>query len=897
MEYDVPFGTWLRQRRKALDVTQWELAEQIGCTGSTIQKIEEGKRRPSRQMAGLLADYLEVPPEERETFVLWARLGPEGDRPISTSVSSPPPATATLPPRTTHVSGESVRQPPPTNLPAPLTPLIGRETEVVGLREYLSRHEVRLLTLTGAPGIGKTRLSIEAAAESSPCFAGGVYFAGLAGISNPDLVLPAIAQALEVQRSGDEELSVAIRRRIGDKGALIVLDNFEQVLDATPRILELLAACSTLKVMVTSREALHVHGEWRFVVPPLELPDLRGSHGLDPDVLSGVASVALFTQRAVAVKPDFALTSHNAEVVAAICTWLDGLPLAIELAAARIAHLTPGEILSLLDNRLALLRFGSRHLPARQRTLRGAIDWSYDLLEEGERALLRRLAVFAGGCALDAARKVCERDGAQPLEVIEGLSSLLDKSLLQQREGEEGEPRYEMLGMVREYALERLRESGEEGETRRLHAEYFTALAEATESELEGPQQARLMERLENEHDNLQAALDWAIAGGNAGLALQLSGSLAQFWSARGYLSEGRRWLEMALSVPRSGPPEAPGREGDTPHRARAFVGAGLLAARQGDYVRALALYEQGLAIYRALGDKRGMARALVRLGAAANEQGDFDKADLYYRESLDLFRATDDKVSIAGILNNLGNQEILRGNVEQAAALYSESLQMARELGNKLKITVALLNLGRLFLYRRADFEQAEAYLEEALTVYRELGSKGGIAATLYQLGQAMLFQGNYARAQAYYVESLALCEQLGERPGIAATRLALGFTALRQANYEKAQALLSENLTLYRELNMKFGVMENLEGLAGLAAMDGNAHVAARLFGIAEVIREGSGMQISPVHTALLAPWVEQVSARLGPDVFASEWAAGRAMSVDEAVEYAYRVNTVAR
>jgi predicted ATPase len=661
------------------------------------------------------------------------------------------------------------------------------------------------------------------------------------------------------------------------------------VLDATPRILELLEACSTLKVMVTSREALHVVGEWRFVVPPLELPDLQGSHGLDVDVLAEVASVALFTQRAVAVKPDFALTPENAEIIVAICMGLDGLPLAIELAAARTAHFTPGEILSLLDNRLALLRLGSRHLPARQRTLRGAIDWSYDLLEEGERALLRRLAVFAGGCTLDAARKVCEREEAQAFEVIEGLGSLLDKSLLQQRTEEEGDPRYEMLAMIREYALERLSESGEEQETRRLHAEYFARLAEAAEPELEGPQQAALMERLESEHDNLQAALDWAIAGGNSGLALQLSGSLAQFWSARGYLSEGRRWLEMALSAPQ--------QKGAAPHRAKALVGAGLLAARQGDYAHALDRYEQGLAIFRELGDKQGMARALVRLGAAANEQGDFDKADLYYRESLALFRAADDKISIAGILNNLGNQEILRGNVEQAADLYAESLEMARTLGNKLKITVALLNLGRLFLYRRADFERAVAYLEETLALYHELGSKGGIAATLYQLGQAMLFQGNYARAQAYHEESLALCEQLGERPGIAATRLALGFTALRQGNYEKARALLNENLALYRELNMKFGIMENLEGLAGLEAMDGDAQVAARLLGVAEVMREGSGMQISPVHTALLAPWVEQARARLGPDAFASEWAAGRAMAAEEAVQLALRADAVAR
>ena len=891
MEHDAPFGRWLRQRRKALDVTQWELAEQVGCTGSTIQKIEEGKRRPSRQVAGLLAEYFRVPPEQRETFILWARLGSEND---GTGPASPDaPLTAAdpeIPAQGEPVSGIPARQqtPPPVNLPASLTPLIGRETEIANLRDYLARREVRLLTLTGPPGIGKTRLGIEAAAESCDLFDGGVYFAGLAGISNPDLVIPEIAKALEVQRSGNEELCASIRRRIGYRPALIVLDNFEQVLDATTQVLQLLAACSMLKLLITSREALHVHGEWRFVVPPLELPDLRGSHGLDLDVLTGVASVALFIKRAVAVQPDFALTHENAEIVAAICTGLDGLPLAIELAAARTAHLTTGEILSLLDNRLTLLRLGSRHLPARQRTLRGAIDWSYDLLEEGDRALLRRLAVFAGGWPLEAARQVCQREEAQPLEVIEGLSSLLDKSLLQQRVVGEGGPRYEMLSMIREYALERLRESGEEDEARRLHAEYFAALAEAAESELDGPQQARLMERLENEHDNLQAALGWAAGGGNPTLALQLSGSLAQFWSARGYLSEGRRWLETALSSQGDGAPSL--------CRARAHLGGGMLAARQGDYNQAIAHYEQALSIYRECGERNGMARALVRLGAAANEQGDFERADVYYREALALFRAANDRVNIAGILNNLGNQEIIRGNVDEAHALYSESLQMARELGNRLKIAVALLNLGRLALYRKVDFDVAIAYLEESLAIYRELGSKGGIAAALYQLGQVMLYRESYSEAQALFGESLDLCEQLSETPGIAATRLGLGLAILQQGGYAEARARLSETMAMYRDLNMKFSIIENLEALAGVAALDGDAEDAARLLGAAETLREEAGVHMSPVHASLLAPWITEARARLGPVAFDAAHEAGRAMSLDEAVQFALRADTVA-
>jgi predicted ATPase/transcriptional regulator with XRE-family HTH domain len=870
------FGQWLKQRRKALDLTQEDLALRIDCSLSSIEKIESGERRPSRQVADLVADCLGIPADERQAFIAFARSEPQTGTPVAGDFPE------LAPWRSAHRRRN--------NLPVPLTRLIGREREMEAVSGLLLRERARLVTLVGPPGIGKTRLALEVAAGATDDFDDGVYFVPLASVADPGLVLPAVARALGVPEVSGQPLAEGLAERLGDKRALLVLDNFEHVVAAAPQVAALLTACPWLKVLVTGREALRVRGERRFNVPPLEVPDLDGAPGIS--ALLGCSSVALFVERAQEANPDFEITEESAGVVAALCAHLEGVPLAIELVAARRQVLSHEAALRSLEQQLTLPN-DLQDVPARHRTLRDATRWSYDLLDSGEQRLFARLGVFAGGCTRSAAEAVCNARGDLPLSVSKGLASLSDKSLLSEQRPGGGsgwmrdEPRYDMLQIIHEYALERLRESGEEEAIRRLHAEHYLALAEAAESALEGPQQAELMDWLDNEHDNLQAALGWVTAGGDSHLALQLAAALAQFWGARGYLTEGRKWLETALSLPVSG---------EATQHAKALLGAGSLAARQGDYPHAMSMYERGLAIYRGCGEERGMALALVRLGAAANEQGDFEAADVYYRESLALFRALDDKVNIAGILNNLGNQEIIRGNVEDASALYSESLRMARELGNKLKVTVALLNLGRLALYHRADFEAATAYLEESLALYRELGSKGGIAATLYQLGQAMLYQGAYSRAQGYFEESLALCEQLSEWPGIGATRLGLGLVALLQGGYGQARTLLTGTMALYRDLQMRYGITENLEALAGLAAVDGDPQHAARLFGAAEALREQWSLRTSPVHAALLAPWVEQARSRLDPDTFEAAWSAGRAMSTDEAVQFALRADEIA-
>jgi predicted ATPase/DNA-binding XRE family transcriptional regulator len=869
---NLPFGKWLKQRRKTLDLTKEELAQRVGCSFSAIEKIESGERRPSRQVAGLLAECLGIPPDERDAFARFAR-------------SEPQQALTTQPGEIPTASPWRAAYRERTNLPLPLTSLVGRTHQVEEVKNLLLRERARLVTLTGPPGIGKSRLSLEAASELADDFEDGVFFVPLSSINDSGLVLPAIARLLHIQEAANGSLADSLKKYLRDKSALLVLDNFEQVIDASPSVADLLNSSPWLKVLVTSREPLRVRGERRFIVPPLDLPDLEHLPGTA--ALLECSSIALFVERAQESNPNFELSDESAKVVAALCSRLDGLPLAIELVATSQNVFSPETLLKAMEDSLGMPS-ELQDVPSRHQTLRDATRWSYDLLDPGEQKLFSRLGVFAGGCTITAAEAVCNAQGDFPLKVSKGLSALVTKSLVnEQRPGPKerqivlrDEQRYTMLQTIREFALERLHESGESDTICHLHAEYYLALAEAAESELEGPQQADLMALLENEHDNLRVVLDWAFAEGEVELALQLCAALARFWSALGYLGEGRKWLEAALAKAGSG---------ISSHRTKALVGAGVLASRQGDYEQAIAFYEEALALYRARGDKKGTALALSRLGAVANEQGDFDKADGFYQEGLALARELGDKVSTAGILNNLGNQEVLRGNVEQAAAFYFDSLQFARELGNKQKTALALLNLGRLAFYHQGDFDRAASYLEESLSLYRELGSKGGIAATLYQLGRAKLYQKRYSHAQTFLEESLRLCEQLREMPGIAATRLGLGVTALLQGGYKEAKALLSASLTLHWEQGLKGGVIECLEGLGGLAAMKGEAEVAARLLGAVESLREDIGLNISEVHNALFAGWVEQARAQVDEDIFIAAWNEGRAMEAEEAVLFA--------
>src|SRR5215204_5173059 len=470
------------------------------------------------------------------------------------------------------------------NLPLQPTPLVGREKEVSEVCVLMGGDETRLLTLTGPGGIGKTRLALQAAADLLDDFSDGTFFVSLATLREAELLLPAVAETLGVRETGEQPLDETLNDYLSERRLLLLVDNFEQVLGAAPAVTQLLAGAPGMKVLATSRAPLGLYGEHEFPVPPLSMPDLKSPPPLES--LTQYEAVGLFLERAQAVKPDFKVTNESAPAVAEICVRLDGLPLAIELAAARIKMLPPKAMLKRLGSRLKLLTGGARDLPERQRTLRATIEWSHALLDEGEQVLFGRLAVFSGGRTLEAIEAICDAEGDLPVEVFDGVSSLLDKSLLRQEEGPNGEPRFVMLETVHEFAREKLGESAEAEEIRRAHAQYFLTLAEEAHPELKGPDQLEWLERLEAEQDNMRAALSWALERKVAEVALRLGGALGWFWSVRGYHSEGRRWLEEALALDGRGSPEV---------RAMALAGAAVLAEEQGDLDRAQEACQEGL--------------------------------------------------------------------------------------------------------------------------------------------------------------------------------------------------------------------------------------------------------------------------------------------------------------
>jgi predicted ATPase/class 3 adenylate cyclase len=604
------------------------------------------------------------------------------------------------------------------NLPTQLTSLVGREKELSEIAGLLRRPEVRLLTLTGAGGTGKTRLGLQVAADLLDEFDSGVFFVALAPISDPKLVASAIAEPLGVRESAEHTLTEALEEHLRDKELLLLLDNFEQVVGAAPLLGQLLSACPRLKALATSRGALRVYGEHEYAVPLLALPDPKRLPAIAIEALSQYESVRLFIERAQAAKGDFEVTNESAPAVAEICVRLDGLPLAIELAAARIKLLPPRAMLERLGSRLKLVTGGARDLPERQRTLRGTIEWSYTLLEEGERVLFARLAVFSGGRTLEAIEAICDAKGDLPVDALEGVSSLLDKSLLKQEEGLEGQPRFVMLETIHEYARERLEASDEAEETRKLHAEYFLALAEGAEPELSGADQLACLERLEADHDNMRAALQWSLQK-EPETAFRLAGILARFWEIRSDFSEGSRWLEAAL--------RQSGRSDtitEAATRAKLLSEAGTFAYYRTDFEHAIALHGEALALYRELGDDSGVAFALMCLGAQYAEKGDHERAAPFFEEALALSRRIGDQRNIASTLHNLAEVERQRGNYERAKALGMESMALAREMEDKWELARIVGWLGLLTVFRFDEHDLAEGFLKESLTLNREIGS-----------------------------------------------------------------------------------------------------------------------------------------------------------------------------
>src|SRR5262245_54122968 len=746
-----------------------------------------------------------------------------------------PPLPADFPPLRTAATR-------PNNLPAQRTPLVGREREVADVHHHLVQPAVRLVTLTGPGGIGKTRLGLQIAAESLEDFADGAFFVSLAAIAEPDLVAPTIAAAFGLREAGQRPAATLVAEHLRDKRLLLVLDNFEQLLPAADLVAGLLDTCAGVTALVTSRAVLHVYGEHAYPVPPLALPGTRARPAAAD--LVACEAVRLFVERAQAARPDFALTDANAAAVAELCRQLDGLPLAIELAATRLRLLSPSSLLARLEHRLPLLTGGARDLPERQQTLRRTIAWSYDLLDAAEQRLFRRLAVFVGGCTLEAAEAVCAVEGDLGIDVLDGLGSLVDKSLLRQGE-QEREPRFGLLETTREFALEHLQASGELGDLRRRHAAYFLGLAEEAELKLRTAEQDRWMARLESEHDNLRAVLAWSqTEAGEAQTGLRLAGALGWFWYVHGHHTEGRRWLDALLAA-------GSGAAGTV--RAKALAAAGQLVQRQAEYGRATAMIEEALALYRAAEDTSGVAWSLSLL--AFFPQGSAERATALLEESLALYRASGDAWGIAWTLGCWGFVATQRGDWERAALL-----------------------------------------LDESLATFRRLGHTWGIARALSFLGRVQHALGNHDRAAELFEESLPRLRALDDSWATAQALNWLGELVLDRGDTERAGALERESLALFRTLDDVWGIAACLDQLAYVANSEGNARRAVRLLGAAEALRGTTGTRPPRAERAAHERAVADLCAALGEGAFTTAWSEGRAMTPQQAIVYAVS-NSVSR
>lgn len=774
----------------------------------------------------------------------------------------------------------------PNNLPIEPTPFIGREREGAALCHLLARSDVRLLTLTGPAGVGKTRLALQVAAEVSDHYTDGVFVVPLAPLNDPEQVMVAIAQVLSIPDVGGSSLFGQVQRALKAKQLLLVLDNFEQVAAAALMVAELLATCPSLKIMVTSRVALHVRAEHEFAVPPLSLPDLKRLPDLP--TLSQYEAIALFIERAQGVKFDFQVTNATAPAVAQMCARLDGLPLAIELAAARAKYYTPPMLLARLEQGLSVLSGGALDLPARQQTLRAAIAWSYELLSQQEQQLFRRLAVFVDGWDWQAAEQVCTAGGGLAGDILEGLESLLDKSLLRQEGQDESEPRWWMLQTLREFGLEVLASAGEMEMIRQAHAGYYLALAEEAEPHLRGSEQQRWLARLELEHENLRAALSFLLeqAHRQAGTpqghrpaerALSLCAALHPFWYMRGYILEGQAFLEQALAV-RS--------EVSAPVRAKVLSAGVDMAFAIDDLERAEALGSEGLTLYRELGDHAGIANCLSLLGSIAHGRGQYRLAAARLEEADVLFREKGASLEHGLNLSEWARVETEQGRYEQAQVLLDECVAVNQALGEQPRIDWANYLLARLLFVSRRDPEQARRLAEQSLAQFEEQGIGWMRAFALSLLGQMHLERGEWAQARVKLEESVVIQQEVGSRGDSIEPLLGLARAALAQQELVEALRRCQESLSIMVAMGSRLFVPACLEVMGMQLAAQGRAFEAVELWGTAEALREALGAAMHPVERPDYEGAVTAARGHLGEEDFARAWAKGHITSVEQVI-----------
>lgn len=710
-------------------------------------------------------------------------------------------------------------------VPHPFSSFIGREKDIDMVCSLLKRTDVPLVTLLGPGGVGKTRLSIQVANMMRDYFTDGTCFVSFASIADPMLLLPTLAQALGMQESGPQPIIEQIKSMLHDKCFLLVLDNFEQVVIAASIVEELLAVCPALKVIVTSRTVLHLQAEHEYVIAPLVTPDPVQLSA--PESLMQYTAIALFVERVQAVLPTFQLTQHNAQAVAKICVRLDGLPLAIELAAARIKLLPPQALLARLVQGSHLLKSELRNLPERQHTLHNTIKWSYDLLDEREQWFFRHLAVFVGGCPLDAAEAIL-RNGPTS-DILSTIASLVDKSLLQQVERDSEMPRFVMLETVREYGLHSLQTHGELETTLHAHASYYLALVEEARPHFNGTQQVQWMVRLEQEKENLRAALAWLIQQKETKQALSFCEAFGKFCGLRGYWREEQHWLKRVLVLPWS--IEARGI------RARVLRRAGHLAYRLRDLGLARGLLEESVELSRRQGDKQNLAGALVGLGWVLYRQNNINAASKLLYESVAVARASGDKWAIANALESLGRLAHFQNHIGEAVQLLHESVALSRELGDKETLARILTTLVSIEL-TQDNTSQAAVLAQESFVLAQELGTKPLIALVLDSLGEVALALGEYERAAQFFEERIMLARELGDMPKIAMKQLDLGEIALAKGDLIHATTSIEESLRFFRAQGDTPNIVAALRVLGDIKRMQGKLAEATALYNEASLL-----------------------------------------------------------